>query len=144
MASGLDSLAGVELQNVLQASYPVSLPATLALDYPSVSAIAGYIHSKLAAVAVAVGAAAPGRAAAVRQQLPRVTAATGAEPLGVYGMALVLPGAAGGLGRWQGQDAIGVVPLERWVMGGVSVDAEAWQLGAMAGEHDKQSCTFLS
>lgn len=110
MASGLDSLASVELQNVLQASYSVRLPATLALDYPSVTAIAGYIHSKLAATA---GAATHTQAAAVGLVSSPVRARPVAhtQPLGVFGMAFVLPSA--GASNLQGHDAVGVVPLER-------------------------------
>jgi acyl carrier protein len=117
MASGLDSLASVELQNVLQATYPVPLPATLALDYPSVTAIAGYIHKKLAAAA---GAATQTAAAGMQLVQGRVSvAALGdrAEPLGVFGMAFVLPGAASNdnvnLSAGGGYDAISVAPLER-------------------------------
>jgi hypothetical protein len=115
MASGLDSLASVELQNVLQASYPVPLPATLALDYPSVTAIAGYIHSKLATAAGTVTATNATAARRVPGSLAAGTAVR-SEPLGVFGMAFVLPAAAasaGSAGHVQGCDAIGVVPLER-------------------------------
>jgi acyl carrier protein len=112
MASGLDSLASVELQNVLQASYAMPLPATLALDYPSVSAIAGFIHSKLAGAAA--GAQAQGKAAAV-QRAPVAAAAVVSQPLGVFGMAFVLPGAGRADGRFEGFDAITAVPLERYV-----------------------------
>jgi hypothetical protein len=113
MASGLDSLASVELHNVLQASYAVALPATLALDYPSVSAIAGFIHSKLA-VATA-GTRAQGKPAAVQRAVVAAAPAL-LQPLGVFGMAFVLPGAGRGngtMGGLDGCDAIAAVPLER-------------------------------
>jgi len=123
MASGLDSLASVELQNVLQASYSaVPLPATLALDYPSVSAISGYIHGKLVAAA---GAANQAKAGVVRSSPVAGSAAVGRhakEPLGVFGMAFMLPSgpscAADGMPvPWQGHDAVRVVPLERYGQG---------------------------
>jgi acyl carrier protein len=109
MASGLDSLASVELQNVLQASFALPLPATLALDYPSVSALAGFIHAKLAATAGAV--AVPG---AVTAPAAAVRGSSGSSSIGVFGSAFVLPGAFGRPGSdWQGLDAIKTVPLER-------------------------------
>lgn len=49
MASGLDSLAAVELRNSLQAQLPagLELPATLLFDFPSINAISGYIASQV-------------------------------------------------------------------------------------------------
>lgn len=48
MESGLDSLGSVELRNSLASQFAVELPATVTLDYPSISALAGYIASLLA------------------------------------------------------------------------------------------------
>ena len=48
MESGLDSLGSVELRNSLASQFGVELPATVTLDYPSISALAGYIASLLA------------------------------------------------------------------------------------------------
>ena len=44
MEEGLDSLAAVELGGALQKQTGVTMPATLAFDYPTITAIAGYIH----------------------------------------------------------------------------------------------------
>lgn len=41
---GLDSLMAVELRNVLTRSLQTSLPATLLFDYPSLTAVAGYLQ----------------------------------------------------------------------------------------------------
>ena len=47
MDSGIDSLAGIELKNKVEAMYGVELPATAAFDYPSVEALAGYLAAKI-------------------------------------------------------------------------------------------------
>ena len=45
---GLDSLMAVELRNALSRSLGCPLPATLAFDYPSVTALVGYLVERLA------------------------------------------------------------------------------------------------
>ena len=47
MESGLDSLGSVELRNSLASRFGIDLPATVTLDYPSISALAAYIASLL-------------------------------------------------------------------------------------------------
>ena len=49
MEAGLDSLAAVELRNDLASSFGLDLPATLMFDYPTVTALAGYITGELQA-----------------------------------------------------------------------------------------------
>ena len=46
MEAGLDSLAAVELRNELGSLFGVSMPATVTFDYPTVTALAGFIASK--------------------------------------------------------------------------------------------------
>lgn len=118
MASGLDSLGSVELQNVLQGSFNVALPATMALDYPSISAMASFVHGRLSAAAAAASqraAASPGfrRAQAVAPSARR----TAPLAVGLCGMAFQPPG----LDDYsfmkptllQGVDAVQSVPVDR-------------------------------
>jgi acyl carrier protein len=44
---GLDSLMAVELRNALARSLEIALPATMVFDYPSVTALAGYLLVRL-------------------------------------------------------------------------------------------------
>lgn len=48
MESGLDSLGSVELRNSLASQFSVELPATVTLDYPTISALAAFIASLIA------------------------------------------------------------------------------------------------
>lgn len=43
MAAGLDSIGAVELRNAVATAFAVELPATVAFDYPTVSAMAGFV-----------------------------------------------------------------------------------------------------
>ena len=45
MEEGLDSLAAVELGGALQRDTGVTMPATLAFDYPTITAIVGYLKT---------------------------------------------------------------------------------------------------
>lgn len=45
MEAGLDSLGAVELRTAICASFGMDLPATVVFDYPTISALAGYIAS---------------------------------------------------------------------------------------------------
>ena len=42
--AGLDSLGAVELRNAIAARFGVALPATVAFDFPTASALAGYVR----------------------------------------------------------------------------------------------------
>lgn len=47
MQAGLDSLGAVELRNAVSSNFSVDVPATLAFDYPTESALVDFIVSKL-------------------------------------------------------------------------------------------------
>lgn len=47
MSAGLDSLGSVEFVNVLTQKLGVSMPGTLVFDYPSVSAVTGYLSAQM-------------------------------------------------------------------------------------------------
>ena len=47
MAAGLDSLAAIELKNAVTAKFGVSLPATVAFYYPTLSAMATFVAGNM-------------------------------------------------------------------------------------------------
>jgi acyl carrier protein len=47
MAAGLDSLAAVELKNAVAARFGVTLPATVAFDYPTLDSMATFVASSM-------------------------------------------------------------------------------------------------
>ncbi|WP_344646451.1 SDR family NAD(P)-dependent oxidoreductase, partial [Streptomyces durmitorensis] len=119
---GIDSVMAVELRRRLSAATDTALPATLAFDYPTPTAIAGLLLDKLDLTN------APQRTAT-----PRRTRRAGAdEPIAVVSMSCRLPG---GINTpedyWQllvsGGDAVGGLP-KRWESLGL-YDADPEALG---------------
>ena len=47
MELGIDSLGAVELKNLLESKFAITLPATLSFDYPTALAMADFIASQL-------------------------------------------------------------------------------------------------
>jgi acyl carrier protein len=84
MESGLDSLGAVELRNSLAGRFGVELPATVTLDYPSISALAAFIASLMAPAGGArkprLGRRPKGRRAEVGTQLIDIVGASCVYP----------------------------------------------------------------
>ncbi|MGW1073400.1 type I polyketide synthase, partial [Streptomyces sp. NPDC002537] len=102
---GFDSLTAVELRNRLNAAIGMTLPATLVFDYPTPSALAGFLRSEVLGV---------GRVVAP------VTPVSGVvdEPVAIVGMACRFPGGVSSPeGLWRlvesGGDAVSFFPVDR-------------------------------
>ncbi|MGW4502883.1 SDR family NAD(P)-dependent oxidoreductase, partial [Micromonospora sp. NPDC004336] len=112
---GFTSLAAVELRNRLDAATGLTLPSTLAFDYPNSTALAGHIHAEL------LGG----------QALPAAATVTGPvvadDPIVIVGMGCRFPaGAESPDGLWSlltaGVDAMSDFPTNR-----------QWDLESMTG-----------
>ncbi|MFB6808322.1 SDR family NAD(P)-dependent oxidoreductase [Streptomyces sp. NPDC056387] len=107
---GFDSLAAVELRNLLQAATGLRLPATLVFDYPNSRAVAGFVVDKLSAT---TAQAAPAAATA-----PRSAAASDTDPIAIVSISCRFPGGVRSAeDLWQlvaeGRDAVGAFPADR-------------------------------
>ncbi len=105
---GLDSLLSVELHARLQRALDRQLPATLAIDYPTVSALADYLLDEALLVE-----------AAGRSSTRAPVGDRKSEALAIVGMACRFPGGADSLESfWRlvhdGVDASSEVPDSRW------------------------------
>ncbi|SCL73313.1 type I polyketide synthase [Micromonospora peucetia] len=112
---GFTSLAAVELRNRLDAATGLTLPSTLAFDYPNSTALAGHIHAELS------GGQAPAASASVAGPV------VGDDPIVVVGMGCRFPsGAESPEGLWElltaGVDAMSDFPTNRH-----------WDLESLAG-----------
>ncbi|THA71791.1 SDR family NAD(P)-dependent oxidoreductase [Streptomyces sp. A0958] len=108
METGFDSLAAVELRNRLATATGLRLSATLTFDYPTATALAEHLVTKLVGAATGAGPAAP---------VAR-TGATDDDPIVIVSMACRYPGGVTSPEElWQlvaeGSDAIGPFPTDR-------------------------------
>ncbi|GAA2042512.1 hypothetical protein GCM10009839_51610 [Catenulispora yoronensis] len=102
---GFDSVTAMELQNRLNAVTGLTLPATLAFDYPTSAILAEHLRGELLGIAADTA-------------VPVVVAAASDEPIAIVGMGCRLPGGVGGPEQlWDlvmaGTDAISPFPQDR-------------------------------
>ncbi|MEU8878118.1 type I polyketide synthase, partial [Streptomyces javensis] len=105
---GFDSLTAVELRNRLGAASGVQLPATLVFDYPTASALAGYLRGELVGTSTATEPT----------HSTTVTAAADDDPIAIVAMSCRFPGGVRSPEElWQlltaGGDAIAEFPADR-------------------------------
>ncbi|MFD5320712.1 type I polyketide synthase [Streptomyces sp. NPDC127098] len=113
---GFDSLAAVELRNLLGSATGLTLPATLVFDHPTVHHVADYLRSRIAG---------PAPAAAPTPAARTATTSHDDDPIAVIGMGCRYPGdvmTPDDLWRLlaEGTDAISEFPTNRgWDIEGV-------------------------
>ncbi|WP_421106322.1 SDR family NAD(P)-dependent oxidoreductase [Streptomyces sp. NEAU-S77] len=122
---GFDSLTAVELRNRLGAVTGVRLPATLVFDYPTPTALAGFLRTEILGDQADEGAAVPAAATAVADD----------EPIAIVGMSCRYPGGVSSPEElWQlvmgATDAISGFPTDR-----------GWQLDGILGDDQGQAGT---
>ncbi|MGC9502012.1 SDR family NAD(P)-dependent oxidoreductase, partial [Streptomyces sp. WG7] len=121
---GFDSLTAVELRNRLATTTSLSLPATLAFDYPTIGGLADHLTDLLTGTPTAARTTAVPPAVSVND-----------DPIVIVGMACRLPGGVAGPDQlWslvaEGRDAITEFPTDR-----------GWDLDELSGSGPAASVT---
>ena len=132
MAAGLDSLGAVELKNSLEGRLGLQLPGTLVFDYPTVSALVRYIDGALPSVEAGGDHESDARwsdGAELLTPLGDPAPSPAAVVVAVTGLACRSAGDA--IFSCAAADAIAVVPLDRWDLEQVALQA-SWA-GCMHG-----------
>lgn len=117
---GLDSLSGLELRDRLERATGLALPATLALENPTPSALAATLLKGLEdGPAASPAPAAPARAPVAKTKAaPPAPVPDGHEPIAIVGLSCRFPGGATPEAFWEllaaGRDAVGPIPPDRW------------------------------
>ncbi|PYC66969.1 3-ketoacyl-ACP reductase, partial [Micromonospora arborensis] len=107
---GFDSLAAVELRNLLTAATGLTLPATLVFDHPTPAAVTALLTTMVTGTA---------------DEAPEVRAAATGEPIAIVGMACRYPGGVRSPeDLWRlvadGVDAVSGLPVDRgWDVDGI-------------------------
>ncbi|WP_348772286.1 type I polyketide synthase [Streptomyces sp. RPA4-5] len=129
---GFDSLTAVSLRNLLSRDTGLSLPATLAFDYPTPVVLAAYLAGELGESAPVVGAVSEVSAGVVSSD----------DPVVVVGMSARYPGGVRSADElWElvaaGVDGVTGFPADRgWSLGGVSAEAARGGFVESATEFD--------
>ena len=109
MAAGLDSLGMVEVRNALQSRLGLQLPSTLLFDYPSVSAISGFVSQHLASTAHAQQLTSSALSIDIAQQQQQQVV-----PQTLVVTAMVTSAPQGAFNNTVPVDTVTPVPLSRW------------------------------
>ena len=121
-AGGFDSLSAVELSSTLSTSMGLQLPGTLVFDYPSVSAMAQFIHEQLVPSPADLPAAGNDAVTSVGSELvtsgnlSSSSSLPGSQMISIV-MASRLPSGYSGVAGEAvvgGADGISMVPWGRW------------------------------
>ncbi|NYS19654.1 SDR family NAD(P)-dependent oxidoreductase [Streptomyces sp. SJ1-7] len=123
---GFDSLAAVELRNLLMGATGLRLPATLVFDYPNASAVTGYLDTALTGH---LDTALAGTTAAAPAVAPAARMATDDDPIAIVAISCRFPGGVRSAEElWDlvadGRDAIAGFPTDRGWDGDALFDPE--------------------
>ncbi|MBI4852598.1 MAG: SDR family NAD(P)-dependent oxidoreductase [Acidobacteria bacterium] len=108
---GLDSLMATQLRLQLQQALDISLPSTIAFEYPNVEKLSNYLFNQIFSLE------------SKDKQERQIVFGDKQEPIAIVGAACRFPGGVKDLDSFwrlleQGQDAVTEIPQERWKIEG--------------------------